>query len=149
MTTRRIRLTRYAAENVNYTYYGAYRMKVAVTSVEGDDIDKYVFIYKRNPVNPYTTLSTDEFCAVCGPSQFATIPAAAPDADLNWPYYRLDYVELDFMSLNQAEQAWEDIKVEVGKLVEGMGKLVSLKAIEDVWFPSAPPATSQSESTST
>jgi len=147
MTTRRIRLTRYAAENVNYTYYGAYRMKIAVTSVEGDDIDKYIFIYKRNPASPYTTISTDEFSAVCGPSQFATIPAGAPDADLNWPFYRLDYVELDFMSLDQAEQAWEDIKKEVGKLVEGMTKLTALKAIGDTWFPSPPPSTSQSDST--
>ena len=149
MTTRRIRLTRYAAENVNYTYYGAYRMKVAVTSVEGDDIDKYVFIYQRHPASPYTGASQDEFAAVCGPSQFASIPAGAPDADHGWPFYRLDYVELDFMSIDQANQAWAEIQVEVGKLVEGMGKLTSLKAIQDVWFPDEPPASSQSESTST
>jgi len=149
MATRRIRLTRYAAENVNYTYYGAYRMKIAVTDIEGDDIDKYVFIYQRHPVSPYTGVSEDEFAAVCGPSQFATIPAGAPNAEQNWPFFRLDYVELDFMSIDQADQAWEDIKVEVGKLVEGMGKLTALKAVEDLWFPDAPPPTSQSESTST
>lgn len=148
MATRRIRLTKYAAENVNYSYYGAYRMKVAVTDVEGDDIDKYVFIYQRHPESPYTNASQDEFSAVCGPSQFATIPAGAPDANQGWPFYRLDYVELDFMSVNQADQAWEDIKTEVSKLVEGMGKLTALVAVEDVWFPSAPPASSQSESAS-
>ena len=147
MTTRRIRLTRYAAENVNYSYYGAYRMKVAVTDVEGDDLDKYIFIYQRHAASPYTTASQDEFSAVCGPSQMATVPAVTPDADKNWPFYRLDYVELDFMSLEQAEQAWADIQVEVCKLVDGMGKLTALKAIDDVWCPSAPPPSSQSEST--
>ena len=64
MTTRRIRLTRYAAQNVNYTYYGAYRMKVAVTDVEGDDLNKYVFIFRRNPVSPYTGANCDEFMEV-------------------------------------------------------------------------------------
>ena len=144
MAINRIRLTKYAAENVNYSYYGAYRMKVAVTEICGDDIDKYVFIYQRHPASPYTNSSQDEFSAVCGPSQFATIPAGAPDANQGWPFFRLDYVELDFMSINQADQAWKDIKVEVGKLVEGMDKLTALVAVEDVWFPSAPASGSTS-----
>jgi hypothetical protein len=147
-TTRRIRLTKYIAENVNYTYYGAYRMKVAVTAVEGDDLDKYVFIYKKGTVSPYSELSQDDFMAIAGPSQFASIPAVSPDPDQNYPFFRLDYVELDFMSVEQADQAWTDIQAEVGKLVEGMGKLTKLKAVEDVWFPSPPPANSQSESNS-
>ena len=147
-TTRRIRLTKYIAENVNYTYYGAYRMRIAVTAVEGDDLDKYVFIYKRNPESPYSNQSQDDFQAIVGPSQIASIPAVTPDPNQNYPFYRLDYVELDFMSVEQADQAWKDIQAEVGKLVDGMGKLTKLKAVEDVWFPSPPPASSQSESDS-
>lgn len=144
MTTRRIKLTRYAAENVNYTYYGAYRMKVAVTDVEGDDLDKYVFIYKRNAQSPYTGSTCDEFCAVAGPSQLGDIPAGAPDPDKNWPFYRLDYVELDFMAIVQAEQAWVEIQAEVCRLVGAMDDLEKLQAISDVWCPSAPDPESQS-----
>lgn len=144
MTTRRIKLTRYAAENVNYTYYGAYRMKVAVTDVEGDDLDKYVFIYKRNAPSPYTGSTCDEFCAVAGPSQLGDIPAGAPDPDKNWPFYRLDYVELDFMAIVQAEQAWVEIQAEVCRLVGAMDDLEKLQAISDVWCPSAPDPESQS-----
>jgi hypothetical protein len=145
MTTRRIRLTRYAAVNVNYTYYGAYRMQVAVTSVQGDDLDKYIFIYKRNPVSPYTGEGCDEFLAVAGPSQMGDVPAGAPDPDKNWPFYRLDSVELDFMAAAQAEQAWEDIQEEVCRLVAGMDDLEKLQAISDVWCPSAPDPDSESE----
>ena len=143
MTTRRIRLTRYAAVNVNHIYYGAYRMKVAVTSVEGD-LNKYIFIYKRNPTSPYTAESCDEFLAIAGPSQMSDVPAGAPDPDINWPFYRLDSVELDFMSAEQAEQAWVDIQKEVCNLVDGMDDLEKLQAIEDVWCPSAPPSGSVS-----
>ena len=146
MATRRIRLTRYAAENVNYTYYGAYRMKVAVTDVEGDDLDKYVFIYKRNPPSPYTGSDCDEFCAVAGPSQLGDVPAGAPDPDKNWPFYRLDSVELDFMAAAQAEQAWEDIQAEVCRLVGAMDDLEKLQAISDIWCPSAPPDDPSSQS---
>ena len=148
MTTRRIELTRYAAENINYTYYGAYRMKVAVTDVEGDDLDKYVFIYQRKAPSPYTGSSCDEFCAVVGPSQLGDVPAGAPDPDKNWPFYRLDYVELDFMSAEQAEQAWTEIQAEVCRLVGAMDDLEKLQAISDVWCPSAPDPSSQSESSS-
>jgi hypothetical protein len=144
MTTRRIRLTRYAAQNVNYTYYGAYRMKVAVTSVMGDDLDKYVFIFKRNAVSPYTGSNCDEFMAVAGPSQMGDVPAGAPDPDKNWPFYRLDSVELDFMSAEQAEQAWVEIQAEVCRLVSAMDDLENLSAISDVWCPSAPDPDSQS-----
>ena len=138
MPTRRIRLTRYAAQNVNYTYYGAYRMKVAVTDVEGDDLNKYVFIFRRNPVSPYTGANCDEFMAVAGPSQMADIPAGAPDPDQNWPFYSLDTVELDFMSAAQAEQVWTDLQAEVCRLVGAMDNLEKLTAISDVWCPSAP-----------
>ena len=47
MTTRRIRLTRYAATAVNFNNYGAYRLRVEVTGVEGADLDQNIFIYKR------------------------------------------------------------------------------------------------------
>ena len=150
MTTRRIRLTRYAATTVNFNNYGAYRLRIEVTSVEGADLDKYIFIYKRNPPSPYTTQDCDAFEAVAGPAQLADIPAGAPNPDISWPYYRLDYVELDVASATQADSIWKEIQAEACTLVSAMEKLTALQAVEDVWCPSAPdPGSTSSQSSST
>lgn len=149
MTTRRIRLTRYAATTINYNNYGAYRLRIEVTGVEGADLDANIFIYKRNPPSPYTALDCDNFEAVAGPPQMAAIPAGAPNPDMEWPYYRLNYVELDVASATQADSIWAEIQAEACVLVSAMEKLTALQAIEDVWCPSPPdPGSTSSQSTS-
>jgi hypothetical protein len=149
MTTRRIRLTRYAATTINYNNYGAYRLRIEVTGVEGADLDANIFIYKRNPPSPYTDLDCDNFEAVAGPPQMAAIPAGAPNPDMEWPYYRLNYVELDVASATQADSIWAEIQAEACVLVSAMEKLTALQAIEDVWCPSPPdPGSTSSQSTS-
>lgn len=142
--TRRIRLTRYAATKVNLNNYGAYRMRVEVTAVEGTDLDEFIFIYKRNPPSAYTSLSCDTFEAVAGPPQLADYPAGEPNADQGWPYFRLNYVEMDFASTAQADSVWKEIQAEVCVLVEAMGRLAELNAVEDVWCPAAPVSGSES-----
>lgn len=142
--TRRIQLTRYAATKVNFNNYGAYRMRVEVTAVEGADLDEFIFIYKRNQPSAYSSLSNDNFEAVAGPPQLSAYPAGEPDADYGWPYYRLSYVELDFASSAQADSVWQEIQAEVCVLVEAMNRLTELNAVEDVWCPGPPDAGSES-----
>lgn len=141
---RRIRLTRYAANTVELNNYGAYRLRIEVTAVEGSDLDEHIFIYKRNAPSPYTDLNCDTFEAVAGPPQLAAYPAGEPNADMGWPYYRLNYVELDVASTEQAESIWNEIKEEVCVLISAMDRLEKLQAIEDVWCPGPPDSGSQS-----
>lgn len=148
MTTRRIRLTRYAATEINFNNYGAYRLRVEVTAAEGPDLDENIFVYRRNPPSPYTTLSTDVFEAVAGPPQLAAIPAGAPDPDMNWPYYRLNYIELDVASTDQAEAIWVEIQSEVCVLVNALNRLTNLKVVQDVWCPGPPDGSQSSQSAS-
>lgn len=148
MTIRRIRLKRLEPQNVNFGRFSAYRMRIEVAEIEGPDVDKYIFIYRKNPINPYTDQGCDEFCAVIGPSQYATIPAVEADPNKSYPFYRLDYVELDFISQRQALDSWQFIQKEVCILIEGMGKLTQLKVVEDIWCPSPPDVDSISESES-
>jgi hypothetical protein len=136
MSTRRIRLTRYAT--VAVSNYKAYRLRVEVTAVEGPDIDSNIFVYRRNPASPYTQQSTDTFEAVAGPPQLAAIPAGEPDPDQSWPFYRLPYVELDVISTAQADAIWNEIQAEACELVESLDRLTQLQAIQDVWCPSPP-----------
>jgi hypothetical protein len=136
--SRRIRLTRYAANTVAFNNYGAYRLRIEVTAVEGPDLDENIFIYQRNPPSAYTNLSCDAFQAVAGPPQLAAIPAGEPDPELSWPYYRLNYVELDVASTAQADEIWNEIQAEVNALVAAMERLTQLQAVQDVWCPGPP-----------
>lgn len=146
--TRRIRLTRYAATQVTFNNYGAYRIRVEVTAVEGPDLDTFIFIHKRNPPSPYTTLSCDSFEAVAGPPQLALYPAGEPNPDQGWPYYRLNYFELDVASSIQADSIWKEVQAQVCTLIAAMDILANLQAIDDTWCPSPPPDISVSQSQS-
>jgi hypothetical protein len=137
-------LTRYAANTVNFNNYGAYRIRIEVTAVEGPDLDEFIFIYKHNPPSAYTDQSCDTFEAVAGPPQLATYPAGQSNADQGWPYYRLNYVELDVASTAQADAIWNEIQAEVCALVSAMERLTQLQAVDDVWCPGPPDSTSQS-----
>ena len=144
----RIRLARYAVENIQWLYFGAYRMRVEATEVEGDGLDKYNFIYQRGTMNQYLGQYCDEFVAIAGPSQIADIPIGEPDPERYYPYYRLDYMECDFTAESLALEVWEVIQREAAILCQGMARFQQLSAVEDVWVPSAPES-SDSESAST
>lgn len=138
MATHRIRLTRYAPETIVFNNYGAYRLRVEVTAVEGPDLDSNIFIYRRNPPSPYTTLNCDNFEAVAGPNQLAQYPAGEPDPDQGWPFYRLPYVELDVMSSEQAEAIWTEIQSEANALMGALDRLSQLITVQDIWLPGPP-----------
>lgn len=141
---RRVKLTRSASTQVTMTNYGAYRLRVEITAVEGPDLDENLFIYRRNPPSPYNGLNRDTFEAVCGPPQLATYPAGEPDPDIAWPYYRSNTIELDVASTQQADAIWQEIQAEICMLVAALNRLDSLTVLEETWCPSPPTDTSLS-----
>lgn len=132
----RIRLIRYQVENINWTYYGAYRMRVEVAGTE--NIDPNIFVYQRGLVSPYTGQPEDIFAAIAGPAQLADIPALEPNANRSYPFFRLHYMEADFDSEAQALEVWQAILADARILCEAMGRFTQLQAVEDVWVPSVP-----------
>lgn len=144
MTERRVKLVRYAPETIDSGFRGAYRMRVEITEVEGPDLDIYLFIYRRGLASAYTGEAQDRFEAVCGPPQLASIPATTPDPDQSWPLFRLNYIELDFISASQAEVVWLQIVADTNALVSGLNKLDNLNIQQEVWCPGPPAEHSQS-----
>jgi len=68
---------------------------------------------------------------------------------MSWPYYRLNYIELDIASATQADSIWEEINRQVCVLVEAMNALDNIQLQQNVWCPSAPDSGStSSQSTS-
>lgn len=140
----RIRLARYKVQNINWTYFGAYRMRVEV--VETENIDPNIFIYQRGPVSPYTGQPQDFFSAITGPSQLADVPALEPDINYYYPYFRLNYIENDFDAESLALEVWQTILAEARILCEAMGRFTQLTIAEDVWVPSIPDPVTDSQS---
>lgn len=134
----RIKLVRYEVQNVNHFYYGTYRMRVEVEQVEGEGLDPYIFVYKRPPASPYVDTTPDDFIAVAGPPQMADIPIAEPDPQKSWPFFRLDYIELDFAAQSLALDLWEKIQEEARVLCEAMGRYTQLVVAEEIWLPDIP-----------
>lgn len=141
---RRIKLTRLNSSQVELNNYGAYRIRIEASDPEGADLDENIFIYRTVDASPYTDANCDVFEAVAGPNQLAAYPIGVADPDQGWPYYRLDYVELDLISTAQAESIWEEIKAQVGELIKAMDRLDQLKTTDVVWVPSPPDSSSQS-----
>ncbi len=141
---RAVKLTRLAADTSTYNNYGAYRLRIEVAEVSGADLDEYLFIYRAIAPSAYTGQNCDVFEAVAGPSQLAAYPAGAANPDQGWPYYRLNYVELDVISATQADSIWKEIQKQVCVLVAAMDKLDNLQVVEHAWCPESAITNSQS-----
>ncbi len=145
---RRVRLNRLVPTKVDLNNYGAIRLRVEVTEVEGTDLDKYLFIYRKGTPSPYSDISNDVFEGIVGPYQLATYPVLDANPDMGWPYFRLDYIEVDCISNSQADSLWEEIQTQIGILVKAMNQLEKLQSVEDVWLPSAPDSSASESSSS-
>lgn len=131
MALHRIQLRRLAVENLNFRAFAAYRMRIEVVAVEGPDLDRNIFIYQRVTEDPYSTnVPMDIFCAVAGPAEIASIPPTAPILLQRYPFYRLDFVELDFSSTFHADQAWNEISTEALRLSHAMERFANLSVID-------------------
>lgn len=134
--SRQLKLSRLEVNNLNWQYYSTYRLRVEASEPEGDDVDEFIFIFARNVADPYSGASRDDFHAICGPAQLS-LPIGDPDPENNYPFYRLNYVELDFTSKQQALEVWEIIKTETRILIEGLGKLTDMDVAEEVVYTDA------------
>lgn len=125
--------------NVNYQWAGAFRLRVEASDPTGSGADPNVFVYRRDPVNPYTGEANDTFFAVASPVDLAEYPVGDPDPDAQFPFFRLDYVELDFRAVSQAREVWELVREGVCNLLAALEKLEQLQAVEEVWVCADPP----------
>lgn len=133
---RRLHVRRLAATTVpTMSNFGAYRMRVEVTEAEGDDIDKFIFLYRRGSYDPTINDTCDTFVAIASPAQFSHHPPKTPNVNVGWPYFRLDYVEIDFVSSTQADQAWTSMKKDIHRLLCAFEQLSNLLLVDDQWYP--------------
>ena len=126
-----------AGPNVNYLHFSAYRLRVEIE--EAVEMDDRVFLYQRRPANAHTGEVTDVFVTVCSPVDMADYPPGEPDPDRQYPFFRLNYVELDFRATSDAVEAYDLIVAELGTLCRALDRLEQLEAASSVWVGAGPP----------
>lgn len=133
MAGRRLKLVRKAVTQVNYQFLGAYRLRIEVSDPGNTGADPYVFLYLRRPVNPYNGDVLDDFHAIASPVDLAEYPVGEPNALTTYPFYRIDFIELDFRSTEQANDTWTLIVAEVDALLRALDRLDTLEVVEETF----------------
>jgi hypothetical protein len=136
---RAVKLKRYVPTVQQLSYYGAYRLKLEITDVSGDDLDVNLFLFQRTPATATDVVPRDYFAAIVSPSQLATVPVGAPNEDIAWPYFRSNEVELDCVSSQQADDFYGVVMEEITTLILALNRLDTLASVEEIWIPSTPP----------
>lgn len=126
-----------AGPNVNYEYFSAYRLRVEIERAVG--MDDRVFLYQRGPVNPHTGEAADTFVTVCSPVDMADYPPDEPDPARQYPFFRKNFVELDFRATSQAQEAYDLIVRELGVLCRALDRLEQLQEAAAVWVGAGDP----------
>jgi len=131
---RRLKLKRYELQNVNYQWLGAYRLRIEAERESTSDppMEEYVFMYRRDPVNPYTNTYVDTFFAVASPADMSEYPVGSPSPSSRFPFFRLNYVELDLRTLGEVEEVWNTIVHDVDNLLKGLDKMDNLVPTMDI-----------------
>lgn len=149
MAGRRLRLTRSQVVDVNYKALGAYRLRVDVSDPDETGADPNVFLYLRRPVNPHNSDQDDDCHAVASPADMAEYPVGGPRDGTAYPFYRLDYFEIDLRSTTQVERVYAAVIAQVSNLVDALNRLDVLTQTDEVWIgATAEPASSSSSSSS-
>jgi hypothetical protein len=141
---RRIKLRRRVTKNVDYTTLGAYRLRI--DAIESDGIEERVFVWRRDPVNPYTSEVTNTFFTVASPVDMEEYPPEEPDPYKAYPFFRRSWVDLLFRSVSQAEEAWQLIVQEVNNLITALNKLDTIELEDEVWAGALPDDSSEGSS---
>jgi len=149
---RRLKLDRKEVTNVDYQWTGAFRLRIECSDPSNSGADPNVFVYRRDPANPYDGTANDTFFAVASPVDLSEYPVGEPNPDAQYPFFRLDYVELDFRATSQANEVWVIVVREVNNLLQALDRLENLQLTEEVWvgapLPTDPGGGSESGSSS-
>jgi len=134
---RRLKLSRQRLTHVDYLYLGAFRLRVEVSDPTDSGADPFVFIYNRRPLNPYTGTADDDFMAIASVPDLAEYPVGEPRDGTAYPFFRLNYVELDFRATSQAEEVWLLIVQEIDNLLKALDRMERLEVTEETWVGAA------------
>lgn len=135
---RQLKLTRSGLALVEYQWAGAFRMRIDASDPNATGADPAVFLYRQDPINPYTNTASAVFFAVASIADIAEYPVGEPNEALAFPFFRLDYIELDFRTTSQALEVWQIIISEVASLLAALDRMDELVELDIAYVGTAP-----------
>jgi hypothetical protein len=132
--------------HVDYQWAGAYRMRVEASDPVG--FDGALFLFDRKPLNPHTGKQDDVFIGVAGPVELADYPEGGPNGETPFPFFRLNYFEIDVDTAELAERVWTDTLARATAVLLAVKKLARLEPVVTTRIGSPSGSTSVSQSTS-
>lgn len=101
-----------------YTENATYGQRIRVDVLEAEHVDRHIFRYLGAPINPREpTVLRGAFDGVCSPVDLEEMPVAAPTANANPAWCRLDFVDIVLRSSQDVDDLWVRLQEEVGNLV--------------------------------
>lgn len=144
----RLRITKKQLTEINFEYLGAFRLRVEVDDPSNSGTDPNVFVYNRRPMDAFNQGIADVFFAIASPGDLAEYPIGEPISTTTFPFYRLNYVELDFRATKLAEEVWLTIVQEINTLMQILDRMEQLVPVAEIWV-GAPITHGNSDSLST
>lgn len=145
---RRLKLTQFSVQNVNYQYLGAYRLRLEASDPLQTGADPNVFLFLRGPEDPYTNIINDFFHCVASPVDMSEYPALEPSDNTPYPFFRLSYIELDLRTEQLATEVRDTIVREVDVLLKALDRLEQLVPGAEFFVGNDPEGSSSSSSSS-
>lgn len=106
--------------------------RLRFTAANPMNVDPHVFLYIAKPLVPGSPDFDAKFQKVCSPSDLEESPASAPWPTFNPPYYRLDFVELDFHTRAEALSVRAAIISDVFQLLTSLDAMDSLASDQPI-----------------
>ena len=150
---RRLKLQKFELQNISYLWTGAFRLRVEASDPLGSGADPHVFLFQRHPPNPYNGDVDDEWIGVASAVDIAEFPVGEPNTNTAYPFFRLNFLEVDLRQAELANKVWLIIQDEVHFLLVILDILEKLVPTEEVWVgtlgPTPPESGSSGSSEST
>lgn len=131
---RRVKISRSAQVATQVNLIQSYRF--TLTASEANLMDNEIFVLREFVINNTTGETSTIFDHVATPVELDTLPIGEPSEGETT--YRSSYVELNFDTEAEADDAWEAIQNDVGLLVRALDLGDRLGLSEDIWFGDEP-----------
>ena len=146
--SRRLLVTRSEVSNVTFTEVGAFRMRIDVTDPSQSGTDTHVLLFNQRPSNPHEADDVADFIGVASVPDLAEYPIGQPTDSTTYPIFRLSSVTLDFLTLEMANEVYQNILAEISALIVALNKFDTLESTSHVWIGGEPDSGSSSSASS-
>jgi hypothetical protein len=132
VSQRRIRLTPSFTRYFVQGQHDCFRTRVVADGANG--LPNRVFAWRQIPLQPAEETKTAVFSHVCSPVDLADFPIDAPRVNDVPPWFRLDWVEYDTWTREEAYETYQAIVADVASLLVSLDNAEVMVEEPPIWL---------------